>query len=411
MRNMLLVVLLLASAAAIHAKGSATTGTDVSNTPATSPDDPLAPWRTGVTVHPVSDVAGRHTIHTYYLTRPESPDPGGSRILFYASTTPEGHHGDLIVRNRATGEETTIAHDIDTEDAHRAACQSWLSGGKRVAYHDVKDNHWSVHIVDMGTMTDRIAATDHQVCFAPGNSDVVPVYGPHWKPGDHRGLEFLNAVTGELKEIVPITAVEAKYGDWLAKEFGGKPTSVFFGNISPDGNRVFWKMAAPGSSEDYRSKAASHREGLVVYDLVEQKFIFQRGKWGHPAWSPDSKAIIEVGNIYFDLERGGEMVRIPDLPQLGGCHPSYNPDGKLFVMDGPLGKLEKSPGEWGVLVCDLRGGTYVVLDRFDNSRGAKSWRKNHPHPVFSPDGHRIYYNVNATDWTQLRVAEAAPGRF
>src|SRR4051812_13584729 len=73
-------------------------------------DDPLAPWQAGVSIRPVSDRRQRHTIHSYYLTCPESPD--GSRVLFYASTTPEAHRGDLIVLERATNEETVVARGI-----------------------------------------------------------------------------------------------------------------------------------------------------------------------------------------------------------------------------------------------------------------------------------------------------------
>ena len=47
----------------------------------------------------------------------------------------------------------------------------------------------------------------------------------------------------------------------------------------------------------------------------------------------------------------------------------------------------------------------MVLHTFDNSRGASTWRPNHPHPVFSADGQRIYYNVNEGPWTTLMVAE------
>jgi Tol biopolymer transport system component len=61
--------------------------------------------------------------------------------------------------------------------------------------------------------------------------------------------------------------------------------------------------------------------------------------------------------------------------------------------------------QWVVLVADLSGKGYVVLDRFNNNRGAASWRRSHPHPVFSPDGRRIYYNVSADKWTRLCVAE------
>jgi hypothetical protein len=59
------------------------------------------------------------------------------------------------------------------------------------------------------------------------------------------------------------------------------------------------------------------------------------------------------------------------------------------------------------MVCDIRGRSFQILHRFDNSRGARSWRRNHPHPIFSADSRRIYFNVNEGDWTQLYVAESA----
>ena len=52
-----------------------------------------------------------------------------ARVLFYASTTPEGEHGDLVVFDRATGQEKVIAHGINTETRSRAACQRWNGGG------------------------------------------------------------------------------------------------------------------------------------------------------------------------------------------------------------------------------------------------------------------------------------------
>ena len=50
-------------------------------------------------VHPVSDGPARHTIHSYYVCNPESPD--GRHVLYYASTTASGHTGVLCVRDRA----------------------------------------------------------------------------------------------------------------------------------------------------------------------------------------------------------------------------------------------------------------------------------------------------------------------
>src|SRR3954452_22828631 len=96
--------------------------------------DPLAPWRHGVNFSPVSAVAAQHTIHAYYTACPESPD--GSRVVFYASTTSEAYTGEIHVLDRRTGEETVLVRDVDVEDSHRPACQQWVSGGRRVAFHD-----------------------------------------------------------------------------------------------------------------------------------------------------------------------------------------------------------------------------------------------------------------------------------
>lgn len=365
--------------------------------------DPLARWQSGVTVRPVSPQPGRHTIHSYYVTTPESPD--GRHVLYYVSQAANGHVGDLCVVERASGVETVLVRGLNTEDAHRAACQQWVSGGRRVAYHDVRDGQWVVAVVDVDALRERVLVRDRQLGFGQGADDLLPVYGCHWKPGRHRDLELVHAATGELRTVVTAEAVRAAYGDWVQKEFGGQPISIFFPVLSPDRKRVFFKLAAGSGSDNFRSSAASHRQGLLGFDLEEDRLLFMRPKWGHPAWSPDSRWIIEMGNLLIDSDDGATR-RIPDQPQLRGCHPSLSPDGRLFVEDGLSESIGGPPGQWAILVGDLRGRRHVILHRFDNTRGARSWRPSHPHPVFSPDGRRIYFNVSSGDWTQLYVAEA-----
>ena len=106
----------------------------------------------------------------------------------------------------------------------------------------------------------------------------------------------------------------------------------------------------------------------------------------------------------------GSYRRLPGLPAVRGDHPSASPDGKLIVTDTTLEQFGGTEKEWGVVVADARGNDYVIIHRFDNSHGAKSWRVSHPHPVFSPDGHRIYFNVSSGQWTQLHVAEVAAAK-
>ena len=362
-------------------------------------EDPLAAWREGVTVRPVSQRQERHTIHAYFNVSPESPD--GAWVVFYASTTKDGHEGELRILERATGQERVIAQGIVVEDAHRAACQQWLSGGRRVVFHNLRDGHWFVAAVDVATGREQVLVRDRQVGWGTADKDLVPVYGCHWNPGEHRDLELVNAETGAVQAVVTAAAVQAAYPAWIQERFGDRPVSIFFPVLSPDANRVFFKMATPAGGE-MRSSKASQREGLVGYDLAQARFLLMREHWGHPAWHPDSRQIIEPGLLLIDSETKATR-RLPGLPSFSGSHPSISPDGRLFVTDCQLNEPDRP---WGIVVGRIEGGESVVVHRFNNSQGARSWRRSHPHPVFSPDGKRIYFNVNSTAWTELFVAES-----
>lgn len=366
-------------------------------------NDPLVPWRDGVRVRPVSTQPGRHTIHSYFNTTPESPD--GRWILFFASTTANGQSGEICILERDTGLEKVIARGITTEDAHRVACQQWTSRGKRVVFHDERNGEWRVVAVDVNSGQERILAHDRQLGFGQPNSDLAPIYGKHWNPGGHRDLELVNVETGEIRTAVTADAVKAACSEWIAKQFSDRPVSIFFPVVSPDMKRAFFKLATPAGG-DARSQRASERKGLVCYDLDKNRFLFLRGKWGHPGWLPDSRTLIEIPNRLIDSDTGAER-GIPGLPAFHGDHPSVSPDGRLFTTDTTLEKFGGTAKEWGVVVGDIRGKNYAILHRFDNSHGANSWRRSHPHPAFSPDGKRIYFNVSSGPWTQLHVAEAA----
>lgn len=363
--------------------------------------DPLAPWRDGVMIHPLLPEGDRHTMHTYFNISPESPD--GKWVLYFASKTSKGHTGDVCIFNRQTKEEKVLAADVNVEDAHRVACQQWISGGKRVVYHGERDGHWYVACVDVETGAQRILARDQLSCWGQPNADIVPLYGLHWNPGEHRNLELLNVVTGAVTTPVTVDALKAAYPDWWAKSFGDQWPSIFFPILSPDLKRVFFKMALAGKG-DPRSTAASSREGLICYSLEEKRFLYMNPKWGHPSWLPDSRHIAEAGNLVYD-SNDGKYTRLPGIPPCRGDHPSVSADGSLRVTDTTMDKFGGKDSDWGIVLADAHGGNHLLLHQFDNSQGARSWRRSHPHPAFSADGRRIYFNVSSGPWTRLYVAE------
>lgn len=365
-------------------------------------DDPLAPWMKNVRITQVSDTAGRHTMHSYYVANPESPD--GKQVLFFASKHPSGYVGEVVIRERATGKETVLAENVHTEDAHRVACQQWLSGGRMVAFHEVVEKTWRVVVVDITTKEKKIVAEERQLGFGRPEGDLLPMYGCHWNPGPNRDLYVWDAKTGETRTALQINAVEVQHGEWMQKEFSGKPTSVFFPVLSPDLKRVFFKVAAGNGGDDYMAKNASHRQGCVCFELETARMKWFRSQWGHPAWHPDSRHIYEVGNVIFDTDLGSSAhyTKLKGVPSLRGMHPSISPDGRLMVTDGIVeGKLT----DWCIMVADMSGEKWQVLHTFDQSKGAKSWRRSDPHPAFSADGKRIYYNTSDGEFTRLMVAE------
>ncbi|WP_265593372.1 hypothetical protein [Verrucomicrobium sp. BvORR034] len=366
-------------------------------------DDPLAPWRTGVRIRPVSPDKERHTVHSYFNTCPESPD--GSKVLFFVSTAPDGHSGEVWIRDRKTGEERRLGNPLKAEDAHRVACQQWVNGGRTVTYHGERDGRWFVAAVnvDDSPPVERILAQDRLSGWGQPQGQVVPLYGQHWNPGPHRNLELVNVVTGEITTALKVEDVTRQYPEWFSKAYAGKEVSIFFPVLSPKLDRVFFKMAA-ASGPDPRSGAASVRQGLICYDLKNQRFLYQNERWGHPSWHPDDRHIVETAFTIFDSDNG-KATRTPGLPAARGDHPSASPDGRLLVTDTTMDRFGSDSNHWGIILADARGGQHLMLHQFKNDEGARSWRRSHPHPIFSPDGKRIYFNISEGPWTRLYVAE------
>ncbi|MBM4046031.1 MAG: hypothetical protein FJ279_13015, partial [Planctomycetes bacterium] len=367
---------------------------------------PLGPWRDGVEVSPVLPGLNRHSVHANHLASPESPD--GKWVLLYTSGTPEGHVGELRVVERATGKARVLVENVTVEDIHRAACQQWVSGGRRVVFHDCRQGEWLVVCVEMDTGRERVLARERQLGWGQPWANLVPLYGPHWNPGGHPDLELLDVESGTLRTVLKAEAVRAAYAEWATKTYGDRPLSIFFPVLSPDLSRVFFKLATPGGG-DFRSAQASIRKGLFCYDLPGSRFVYMQEYYGHPAWHADSRTLLwtSVHPGGFALrDTGGGVLRPPRkrLPSFPGSHPACGPGGRLFTVDTELEPFDGPKGHWGVVVGDLEAGDYLFVHKFDNARGAASWRRSHPHPVFSPDGNRLYFNVNATAWTELYVA-------
>ena len=363
--------------------------------------DPLLnPWRTAK-ISAVSPITDRHVIHSYFNTCPESPD--GKYVLYYTSGVASGELGDLRVQERANDKITILAENIKTEDAHRVACQQWANNGKTVVYHEEVDGHWRVMAVDVAGGKPRVLATDRQVGYCSPTGKQIPIYGCHWNPGPYKDLELVNCETGEIRTALKIADAVKEYQEWVTKMFKTNDISVFFPVMSPDETKIFFKPNRPTYTNDFHGMHSSYREGKIIYDLVNKRFLKQVDQWGHPAWTPDSTGIFEFGNYTMDVATG-QIKRY--CPSCISDHVNVAPNEKLFTTDAEVTKRQwGKSGNWAVAVGSMTKDDFVVLTMFDNTKGALTWRKNHPHPTFSADGKRLYFNTNDGKWTRLMVAE------
>lgn len=346
-----------------------------------NPPGAASVWRR-CSIADVSPETSGNTIHTYFNVSPESPD--GTCVLFYASEDPSGETGRLVLRERSTGRETVIATDITAEDAHRAACQQWLGAGRFVAWHDCREGRWSVFALDLQTGRKITLAEDRQIGFGATKALEVPVCGCHWNPDGHRALEAVNLLTGEIHTVTTAEDAAAHAPKAWLDEFlpdNGQPLSVFFPVVSPDGTRVFFKLARGTATDNFKSPAASRREGKFICDFASGAFIRFVPQWGHPSWYPDSAEILEKGNIVLDIRTGQER-RLAPIPS---DHPSFAPDGNLFVSDGKASHPDfLATGRRVITVGSAADGSTERIDHFDSIHGAKSWRRRTPTPYSVP---------------------------
>jgi hypothetical protein len=169
--------------------------------------DALSLWQQGFEVVPLLPRDARHTIHSYYVASPESPD--GRHVVYFSSTAADAHRGDVCIVDRTTRQQTVLARDVSVEDAHRVACQQWLSAGRHIVYHDLRHGVSSVVIVDVVTARQHVLAAGRQVGFGQPHANLVLLYGPHWDPEGFRDLELLDVQSGQSRTVLTADAVRA----------------------------------------------------------------------------------------------------------------------------------------------------------------------------------------------------------
>lgn len=343
-----------------------------------------------------------HSLHSYFNTCPESPD--GRLILLFTSDRHDSLYGDLWLLERENGKTTLLKNNIEVEDAHRQTNQQWVCDGEYVVYMELNNNVWQVVRQDIQTMKSEVLCENRQVGWGQPGLDIVPLYGPHWNPGHHRDLELLNIKTGKIETILTVDELLIEYGDFIRDLFEGSinDLSIFFPILSPDGQRIFFKLSVPDDRQ-FRSDNASRRNGMVIYDCKEKRILGVRKGWGHPSWHPESRHILSK-SFMIDTDTMNETT-VPNYPEEFNSHAVISPDSQLLAMDIANGDLSGKPGHWTIVLSDMNGNFSRIHTSPAAGHGSTCWRQTHPHPIFNEQSNRLYFNVNEGEWTRLYLAE------
>ena len=90
-----------------------------------------------------------------------------------------------------------------------------------------------------------------------------------------------------------------------------------------------------------------------MYDLRGDQILFMQERWGHPAWHPNSRDLLNTNGRVIDSTTGKTRL-LPGEHRFPGSHPSFGPDGTLFTTD----VLANGPpwnGPKGYLFCKRPG--------------------------------------------------------
>ncbi len=364
--------------------------------PSVDADPPLmrlGAYPEGYSIHQVSAGASP-AMHAYMDICPESPD--GTQITYFEFEDKVPGWGRVVVANRDGSEPKYISERIKGHD-HDGARQQWIDN-ERVIY-GIEDEEWSLiyHLADQSSRKVKgqigMVSEIHGFGLSHNNYPASKYKGSDRKPSEVILMDVENGATQTLLNKQQMLEIHPYRSVIESPEF--QDLGVFkHPKWSPDGSQFFWVYMLEIKETErkvVKSALLSDRKGERV------QYVSEIGQ--HPMWHTSDSLLSYVRRDGFDHTHNPSAQDIMDHPIDGspgkpivseafGIHGSHSPDGKYFatdIFDWP----EK--GTHAVLLYDIASGDYRVLARMKPETGD---RKNsmHPHPSWSRDGQRIYFN-------------------
>ncbi len=340
------------------------------------------------------------SIHTYFDVIPESPN--GKHITYFTFDGKPFNHGTVYIANRDGSNPVAVKNCPG--NAHCGAHQGWLNNEQIYFSADGK-----IFLADLnGNITQEINGAidtiDQKHRRGLIHSSGLRIYGGHpgkeacWRVDLDTGemIELLNRETAKnlIKEeydlsIVPDDALKFKHTKWAPD---GKNWFVVFNNIK------YWREHNDVPRIKVIIAADENGGNLRLIDSFNH----------HPNWLPDSSGIYafaaEKTVMKWNADGSGKS-SAATLSAEG--HPCISPDNRLMSCDTHSGPVKD---QTSILLYSLETGNEETLAEMEFP--IVDWQVNHPprrlchpHPVWSHDGKRLYFNGIENNTPGLYVME------
>jgi hypothetical protein len=338
----------------------------------------------------------RAAIHSYFDLCPESPD--GARVVYFQFDDSVPGPGGVVVAQRDGSEPRVIASGI-AGHAHTGAYQQWV-GDNAIAYASGEQDGGGSVVV---TLSDGAAhECRHWIRMYSPASGVGLSYGRRGDSGEP-AVSRVDWRSGDTRWLFDRSDALAMH-PLRERRLQREPITFKHTKWAPDGQRFFCVLSNEPYIWSHPGELRIKSLYLANADGSGLRYLTEFGH--HPMWGQDSACV-----YYFERDGASQSLVVHPLdgaaPRvilagIAGVHATLSPDQRRVVTD-IFGWPE--PGRGAVVLYEVADGRRVTLAEFElpdttHQTGC------HPHPVWSRDAGRVYFNAPTDGRPHVWAVEA-----